>query len=270
MRRRRPRALRPGAETLDYRVLPAAAMLSGGVLNVVGTGGADLIQIRQAAGAIHILGTPIISGARVFSQIPVSAVRQISIHGLGGDDLIDLNSGAVPGQQLLRVRAWVDAGDGNDIVLGGAGNDTLLGGAGNDIIMGLVGNDVLGGGDGGDLISGGDGQDRIDGGNDDDALQGDNGNDVIQGGDGNDSLTGGNGNDMLRDLSGNNAFSGEAGNDTLIAGNGNDSLWGGPGRDQLFPGGGLNFVSQDGTPVTVSTTAASRRNSRRDPSPFLR
>lgn len=268
MRRRRPRAFRPGAETLDDRVLLAAAMLSGGVLNVVGTNGADLIQIRQAAGSLYILGTPIVSGSRVFAHIPVSAVRRITIHGLGGGDQIDLNSGSAPGQQPLRTRVWVDAGDGDDTVLGGAGNDTLLGGNGNDVLLGLAGNDILGGGDGADFILGGEGQDRIDGGNDNDYLHGDGGNDVLQGGQGNDSLTGGAGHDMLRDLDGNNAFSGEAGNDTLVAGNGNDSLWGGPGRDQLFPGGGMNFVSQDGIPGVVSAAGTSTRHARRAPRRF--
>lgn len=265
MRKRRPCAFRPGAETLDDRVLLAAAMLSGGVLNVVGTGGADVIQIRQAAGSISILGTPIVSGARVFAQIPVSAVRRITIHGLGGGDLIDLNSGTTPGQQFLRTRVWVDAGDGEDTVLGSAGRDTLFGGGGNDLLLGLAGNDILGGGDGVDLIHGGAGNDRIDGGDGSDALLGDSGNDVLQGGQGEDSLTGGAGHDLLRDLEGNNAFSGEAGNDTLIAGNGNDLLWGGPGRDLLFPGGGLNFVSQDGSPGVASAAVNLVRRARRAP-----
>jgi Ca2+-binding RTX toxin-like protein len=264
MRGRRPRALRPGAERLDTRVLPAAAVLSGGVLNVVGTNDPDLIQIRQAGGAIYIVGTPIVSGSRVFSSIPASAVRQISIQGLGGNDLIDLNSGGVPGQQPLRVRAWVDAGDGNDSVLGGAGNDTLFGGGGDDIVLGLGGNDQIHGGEGNDLLSGGAGNDNLNGGNGNDALFGDNGNDSLNGGDGHDSLLGGAGNDLLRDMLGNNALSGDPGNDTLIAGNGNDSLWGGPGRDVLAPGGGTNVVTQDGTPGSVSVwTAITTRRDRR-------
>lgn len=45
----------------------------------------------------------------------------------------------------------LDAGSGNDIVLGLAGNDTGVGGEGNDLIHGGDGDDVLEGGAGGDL-----------------------------------------------------------------------------------------------------------------------
>jgi serralysin len=49
----------------------------------------------------------------------------------------------------------VDAGDGNDILVGGAADDTLNGDAGDDILIGLGGNNILSGGVGNDIITGG-------------------------------------------------------------------------------------------------------------------
>ena len=78
--------------------------------------------------------------------------------------------------------------DGDDVLYGTPNGDTLDAGAGNDIVLGLAGNDTILGGDGNDLIHGGDG---------DDVLEGNAGNDVIYGGWGADQLTGGTGNDQL-------------------------------------------------------------------------
>jgi Ca2+-binding RTX toxin-like protein len=248
MRRRTPRALRPGAEPLDRRDLPAAAVFAGGVLTVVGTEDADLIQVRQASGSLFVLNTPIVSGSRVLPSVPAASVRQVVVHGLGGNDVLDLNSGSGPAQQPLRVPTRADGGEGNDSVLGGFGRDTLLGGPGDDVLNGLAGADDLLGGERTDLLAGGDGNDRLDGGAGGDALFGENGNDTIQGGDGDDTLLGGPGNDQLRDNPGDDALYGAAGNDTLASGLGNDSLWGGAGRDVLNGGPGTNLVDQDGTP----------------------
>ncbi|MCL2345074.1 MAG: putative Ig domain-containing protein, partial [Desulfobulbus sp.] len=80
----------------------------------------------------------------------------------------------------------LDAGDGNDIVLGLAGNDTIFGGAGNDILDGGEGDDILDGGAGNDTIFGGYGADTLIGGTGRDELYGGWGGDtyVFQPGDG--------------------------------------------------------------------------------------
>jgi len=46
----------------------------------------------------------------------------------------------------------IDAGSGNDIVLGGAGNDAIDGGSGDDRIEGGAGDDILTGGSGHDAF----------------------------------------------------------------------------------------------------------------------
>lgn len=83
----------------------------------------------------------------------------------------------------------IDAGDGNDTLLGGAGHDSLLGGEGNDRVFGGNGDDSIVGGTGADILSGNSGTDTIDGGD---------GTDTLVGGQGGDSITGGGGGDRIR------------------------------------------------------------------------
>lgn len=85
----------------------------------------------------------------------------------------------------------VDAGNGNDNVLGTGGEDQLAGGNGNDVVRG------------------GDGHDRLEGGNGTDSLFGEGGNDWLRGGNGNDLLAGGAGRDLFQ-------FAKGGGTDTII------------------------------------------------------
>jgi Ca2+-binding RTX toxin-like protein len=116
----------------------------------------------------------------------------------------------------------VNAGDGNDPVLGSNGADTIDGGNGNDTIGGFAGNDS---------IFGGQGDDRIDGGDGADIALGGLGNDLVQGGNGDDSLSGENGADTLTGGAGADTILGDAENDSLSGGIGNDSLLGGAGTN---------------------------------------
>ncbi|WP_448102672.1 calcium-binding protein [Luteibacter jiangsuensis] len=58
----------------------------------------------------------------------------------------------------------INAGNGNDLVLGLAGNDKLYAQDGNDFLWGHEGNDSLYGGNGSDVLVGGTGNDRLEGG----------------------------------------------------------------------------------------------------------
>lgn len=49
--------------------------------------------------------------------------------------------------------AYVDGGDGNDIIVSGDGNETLVGGNGNDSLAGFFGDDLIVTGDGFDLVA---------------------------------------------------------------------------------------------------------------------
>ncbi|WP_272872321.1 hypothetical protein [Caulobacter vibrioides] len=55
----------------------------------------------------------------------------------------------------------LDAGEGDDYVVGSGGNDGLRGGYGNDTLIGGLGNDVLTGAEGDDFMDGGAGEDAV-------------------------------------------------------------------------------------------------------------
>src|SRR3546814_8288093 len=61
-----------------------------------------------------------------------------------GDDIIDLTAHGAGGIDYAKD-VLVQAGLGNDIVIGGAGKDNLQGDGGNDIIFGWRGSDTIAG-----------------------------------------------------------------------------------------------------------------------------
>ncbi len=92
-----------------------------------------------------------------------------------------------------NYNVFIDAGDGDDIVIGGSANDALAGGDSNDFIDGREGNDIIRGGNGNDVLNGGIGDDYVDGGAGDENINGGDGNDVVIGGKGNNIIDGGSG-----------------------------------------------------------------------------
>ena len=160
--------------------------------------------------------------------------KVVSWVGTDGDDKY-MHTGTDP----LKL----DAGAGNDYVVGGAGKDTLAGGLGIDkldfgaeggtkgisvnlksgvaydsfgskdsisgfeIVIGTKFNDRVTGSDVSDYLVGGEGNDILKGGGGQDELYGENGNDSLYGGDGSDAIYGGAGNDYI---------SGGAGFDTAV------------------------------------------------------
>lgn len=145
----------------------------------------------------------------------------------------------------------INAGDGNDLILGGGGADSIKGGAANDTLAGDAGSDVIEGNDGNDTFYGGSGSDRMEGGAgldevyyrggaavkiDFDNVANSTGNasgdrfftiEKITGSDGNDTVVGSlsgvdeislaSGNDLIRDYGGEGAVKGGAGNDTFYS-----------------------------------------------------
>lgn len=155
----------------------------------------------------------------------------------------------------------VEAGDGNDTMLGGSGADSINGGGGDDCLRGGNGNDTLSGGAGNDSINGENDDDSISGGSGSDTIWGDAGNDTLSGDTGNDTLGGGSGDDSLDGGDGDDSISGDEGDDTLIGGDGDDTLAGGEGADSFEGGIGLDFIdyslSDSAVTVDLSTRTAS-------------
>ncbi|MFO1037183.1 MAG: calcium-binding protein [Geminicoccaceae bacterium] len=129
-----------------------------------------------------------------------------SLTGTSGDDAIfyDFYSSRDHLQQRISGIAFIDAGDGNDIVdltsstlpdystfvtiFGNNGDDTIWSGSGNDFLRGGADNDFLWGGAGNDDIRGGTGNDKLYGFTGDDILECDLGTDRLSGGAGNDKF----------------------------------------------------------------------------------
>ena len=154
-----------------------------------------------------------------------ATVSNSVIVGLGGDDRISSVNGvnnvivfAGDGNDRISVLRsetnQIDAGAGNDLIVGG-GTDVILAGAGNDRVFAERGDDFVDGGSGDDRLNGGRGNDTLLGGAGNDTLQGRAGNDVLIGGAGNDTLTGGQGRDVLSGGTGVNTLTGGGGRDTF-------------------------------------------------------
>jgi len=148
---------------LESRVCLSAVVTNSSLI-IDGTDASELIRVQHRGGNYLVRDGS--GGVVTFSTI---GVEEVVVTARGGDDNIRLDN--------LDVPALVDAGAGNDRVVGGNGDDTILGGDGNDRLFGRNGNDSL------------------DGGNGDDFLSGDAGDDDLVGGPGRDRLVGGAGND---------------------------------------------------------------------------
>jgi hypothetical protein len=164
----------------------AGASVLARTLTVRGTSGDDSISIAFATDPARPVVVDFGNGrSESFDRTTFDAVTVF----LGsGDDQFRTVSGGTP---TTDAPLTVDAGNGDDFVLGGAGNDTLSGGNGRDELRGGGGADVLIGGNGSDLADGGVGADTEVLGNGADTalwLPGE-GSDAIAGGNGVDGLT---------------------------------------------------------------------------------
>ncbi len=126
-----------------------------GVLQVVGTNGNDSASVFRVASSGDLRVRIVLSdGSASWQTFDGGSVDRIEIL-LGDGDDIGFVSGSV------NTNAFMDAGDGDDLLSGGGGDDVLLAGAGFDLLYGGAGRDLMIGGTGGDLIFAGDGQDIL-------------------------------------------------------------------------------------------------------------
>jgi hypothetical protein len=209
-----------------------------GTLEVTGTNGPDRIAMWQFEGpkglVIDGYTEALISGRPPEPfEVPAEGVHLIRVRAFAGDDRVDLidaplrlNTGPV------SLPSRIDAGLGNDVVLGGVGRDVVVGGFGNDRILGNRGNDWIEGGWGNDELRGGEGNDYVSGSYGDDVVTGDAGDDRLFGGAGNDRV-GFNAVGPLASEPGNDWLSGGPGEDWMVGGAGKDRIFGGTGRDHF-------------------------------------
>ena len=232
---------------------------------VDGGAGADTVYVVAYAGDIHLD-----LGATKIENINPDANNTT---GAPGNDTFDAST------QTSSVN--INAGYGNDLLIGSNQNDALNGQAGDDTISGGAGNDNITGGGGADSMTGGDGNDIFHNVNfaDGDSVLGGAGDDQVSldvqpgnltivfstleieritaGGVGDDVYDGrgktdlritvnaGTGNDTVHGTELNDSFNGQDGNDLLIGHGGHDAINGNNGNDTLEGGAGNDHLEGD-------------------------
>src|SRR4051794_17644016 len=103
---RKPGRPRLGVERLEARDVPTTASLLGSTLTVDGTDRGEYISVRLDGWQVRVSDAAIRDGHTYVSAIDAGRVHQVVIHGLGGDDTVNVSTIKVP-----------------TMVWGGAGND---------------------------------------------------------------------------------------------------------------------------------------------------
>jgi Ca2+-binding RTX toxin-like protein len=185
----------------------------------------------------------------------------------GGDrfDLVAFGNGN--NKVDLSITTAQNTGEGSDVlsscenVNAGGGNDSIMGNDANNVIAGGDGNDTIKGGKGNDAVSFGNGNNTVDLSITTTQVTGE-GTDLITGVE---NVDGGAGNDFISGNTGNNILAGGEGDDTLTGGSGIDYLVGGNGKDTIAcsygqsTAGGMDklfglTVGQDRIDISVTTT----------------
>ena len=223
----------------------------------------DVINVTRSGGEIAVsvdIGNDVPGTGPTdafVSHYPVGEVQSITVNALDGGDSITVQAG-------LGIAVTVNAGPGNDTIVGGAGPETLIGDSGNDQIFAGGGNNTVNDGPGNDLVDLTEnsaplfystvlGNDTVLGSSFDDTFFGSSGNDRFEGRGGNDTMTGGPGTDELF---------GQEGSDTAVwnNGDGSDTVEGGSGDSDLVTVNGSSsgdaFVAQSvpGSKVRLERT----------------
>ena len=215
------------ARSLDAGIGGRDAIKAGEGANIV-IGGMDADTIETGSGRDVVLGD---SG---LVRLDADGLAQVSSTdtALGGDDVID-------------------AGAGDNLVIGGFGADTLTTGSGADIVLGDSGEarftvgviasvttidaasgagDTIRAGDGDNLVFGGLGGDTITTGAGSDAIVGDHGRATFSGG-------------VMAVLETIDPTAG--GDDRIVAGDGDNLVFGGVGADRIVTGAGADMILGD-------------------------
>jgi Ca2+-binding RTX toxin-like protein len=158
--------------------------------------GYDLVRLVNSRGVLagNVTGFERLEFDRTTAhQLTLMNMPGMSMDGLRLGDLAD----RIDLQRVL-VPVSLQAGGGNDTVIGSATTrDVLHGDGGADRLFGVGGDDLLHGGEGDDTLDGGTGADSISGGDGHDRMLGGEGMDTLSTSAGTDTISGGGGADLL-------------------------------------------------------------------------
>jgi Ca2+-binding RTX toxin-like protein len=135
--------------------------ISSGTLFVLGTDANDTLALRLQAGNPKKLEIDFGDDGTADRRIKRKYVKRIRIKTFAGDDQVRIDD--VNG--AIRIPTRIDAGRGDDTLLGGRGNERFYAGPGNDTVDGNQGDDtaLLGANDDTFIWDPGDGSDTVEG-----------------------------------------------------------------------------------------------------------
>jgi Ca2+-binding RTX toxin-like protein len=110
---------------------------------VRGTNGDDVALVTGSNGAANVLG--LAAAVQIVNAEPANDTLTLDL--LAGDDVAEAS-----GLAANSVELTVDAGAGNDVLVGSAGDDVLFGRDGDDTLVGGPGLDILDGGNGNNTV----------------------------------------------------------------------------------------------------------------------
>lgn len=212
------------------RLAPSGSTYEQYTLDLTGTGGTDVLEVRENPGQLYGLTTyirnvqltDVATGEAVAADDTLlGGAGSDTLYGDEGSDVLDGGTGFDSASyQSSTAAVSVDLGAGT--ADGGyATGDTLVS---IEKLYGSAFDDTLAGNDARNFLKGGDGNDAIDGAGGHDVLYGEGGNDTINGGDGNERIYGGDGDDVAYGGAGFDRFYGDAGADAYDGGDGVDRV----------------------------------------------
>src|SRR4051794_7080058 len=119
-------------ESLEKRRMMAFAA-EGSPVGIKGTGGDDIIHVERVSNGYYNDNLVLTMNDEQATYY-MSGIDTIIILGLGGNDQITVDDN-------VHIKAYIDAGKGDDTVVTSDGDDIVLGGAGNDTIASNDGDD---------------------------------------------------------------------------------------------------------------------------------
>ena len=264
-------------DTGEETIIHNTGVISGlGGLGIELNGGSDSVDAT-------IVNTGTITGSTTAINVLTigteGTVRVVNTGEIVGNVTLDFGDDVYNGSGGGTVAGFVDAGFGNDNLVGGDGDDDLRGSGGDDTFTASGGTDTLNGGGGDDFVTfitrgeavninlntngfagGAKGTVLV-------SIEGIGGtrlNDLIGGGAEDNTFFGYEGNDTLFAGGGNDRLDGGSGNDTLLGGGGNDVLLGRGGADTIDGGGGNDTVDLNGSGFGVNVNLNTGTNSTGD------
>jgi hypothetical protein len=228
----------PGVSFSTVRLLEGVARKGMSMHPALRLGSKPFLAFGAAIGLLCIAGgcEPSVAG-----ESPAHSLRESLLPPPPASEHCPENAALVLGtsgaDQLVAHGAGealcVVAGEGDDqVVSQGVSSRVIDAGPGNDRVVGRSDGLAVHGGDGDDDIKlSGNGAGQVFAGAGSDRVHGSAGGDYVEGGEGDDELDGGNGRDRLLGQNGDDVLAGGPSTDALVPGRGRDQVLGGPGDD---------------------------------------